>query len=231
MRYVKGLSGDGIAAVTAARERGAFASIADLHRRTRLSQDDLVALAEAGALAVFAPERRRALWAVHGLSRRDRPEQLLLALDDPAPPPPLPRLSALEEINWDWRGSGHSTRGHLLEPLRGELRRRGWPDAAQVGAMRDGARVDYVGVVICRQRPATAKDVTFMTLEDETGFVNLVLWSSVYQRHKLLAKTVSLLGVSGTLQAEDGVVHLIVERLWEPRLRFKPVRETSRDFC
>ena len=155
---------------------------------------------------------------------------MLLPLDDPAPQPRLAGLSDLDEINWDWRGSGHSARGHLLQPLRDVLQERGWPDAQQLGGLPDGSRIDYVGVVICRQRPHTAKDVTFMTLEDETGFVNLVLWAQVFERYKILAKTLSLMGVSGKIQSEENVVHVIVDRIWEPQLKDVPVRHKSRDF-
>jgi error-prone DNA polymerase len=69
-----------------------------------------------------------------------------------------------------------------------------------------------------------------MTLEDETGFVNVVIWESVFQRYTVLARTVNFLGISGTIQAEDGVVHLVAERLWEPRSELKPALVTSRDF-
>jgi error-prone DNA polymerase len=69
-----------------------------------------------------------------------------------------------------------------------------------------------------------------MTLEDETGFVNVVIWESVFQRYAVLAKTVSFLGISGTLQVEDGVVHLVAERLWEPKVELQPAGARSRDF-
>jgi error-prone DNA polymerase len=96
--------------------------------------------------------------------------------------------------------------------------------------MMNGARVDYAGLVICRQRPGTAGGVVFMTLEDETGFVNVVIWESVFQRYAVLAKTVSFLGITGKLQVEDGVVHLVAERLWKPNLRQRPSTPPSRDF-
>jgi len=96
--------------------------------------------------------------------------------------------------------------------------------------MKNGERVRYAGLVICRQRPGTAGGVVFMTLEDETGFVNAVIWESVFQRYSVLAKTVSFLGITGTLQVEDGVVHLVAEELWEPRVELKPASTRSRDF-
>lgn len=100
----------------------------------------------------------------------------------------------------------------------------------QVNRLGHGRRCDYVGIVICRQRPHTASGVTFMTLEDETGFVNLVLWAQVWEEYKVLAKTLSLMGVSGQLQTEDGVTHLIVDQVWEPGLQEEIAQGRSRDF-
>ena len=96
--------------------------------------------------------------------------------------------------------------------------------------MRDGQKARYAGLVICRQRPGTAAGVVFMTLEDETGFVNVVLWKKVFDRYALLAKTQTFLGVSGVLQKQDRVVHLVAEELWRPRLRLEPEGAGSRDF-
>jgi error-prone DNA polymerase len=95
--------------------------------------------------------------------------------------------------------------------------------------MQNGAKVRYAGLVICRQRPGTAEGVVFMTLEDETGFVNVVVWESVFRRYAVLAKTAGFLGVSGKLQAQDGVVHLVAEKFWEPKLE-QPASTRSRDF-
>lgn len=230
LRYVKGLAPADADRLLVARAAGGFVSLADLARRARLPQDALVVLAEAGALEPLVGERRQALWRVRALAGRDRPEQLLLPLEDPAPAPPLVALSPHETITWDWQRTDHSPRGHLLLPLRDELRARGLPTAAEVARLPDGSRARYAGVVICRQRPATAKDVTFMTLEDETGFVNLVLWAQVYERFRLLVRTRSFLGVSGRIQSEDSVVHLIVDELWAPELTRTPARTAARDF-
>jgi len=114
--------------------------------------------------------------------------------------------------------------------MRASLAQQGLPDARTVASMKEGANVRYAGLVICRQRPGTAGGVVFMTLEDETGFVNVVVWESVFQRYSVLAKTVSSLGITGTLQVEDGVVHLVAEKLWEPRIELKPIGASSRDF-
>jgi error-prone DNA polymerase len=139
-------------------------------------------------------------------------------------------LTRMDEIFWDYRASDHSTRGHPLAPLRAELRAHRWPDARTVSRGRDGQRIDYVGVVICRQQPGTASGVTFMTLEDETGFVNLVVWAQVFAQYATIIKTTSLLGVTGRLQVQEGIVHLIAEKVWHPQLS-RPIAEVeSRDF-
>ena len=96
--------------------------------------------------------------------------------------------------------------------------------------MPDGSRTRYAGIVICRQRPGTASGVTFMTLEDETGFVNVVLWKRVFDRHPVLAKIATFLGVTGKLQAQQGVAHLVAEKLWTPRFGAHPSSAGSRDF-
>ena len=81
-----------------------------------------------------------------------------------------------------------------------------------------------------RQRPHTAKGVTFITLEDETGFVNLVVWQDVWEKHRLLARSLMVMGVTGRIQAEDGVTHIVVDRIWAPRLPQEPAAVGSRDF-
>jgi error-prone DNA polymerase len=144
--------------------------------------------------------------------------------------PGFASLTDYEEIIWDYRRTSHSVRRHPLEPMRPALARHGLPDARTVASMKNGEKTRYAGLVICRQRPGTAGGVVFMTLEDETGFVNIVVWESVFQRYTVLAKTVSFLGISGTIQAEDGVVHLVAEHLWEPKNELKPALVASRDF-
>ncbi len=85
-------------------------------------------------------------------------------------------------------------------------------------------------MVICRQRPGTASGVLFMTLEDETGFVNVVIWSAIYERYEVLVKTSSFLGVTGKIQTQDGVTHLIADSLWRPPLTARPMSGGSHDW-
>jgi error-prone DNA polymerase len=110
------------------------------------------------------------------------------------------------------------------------MRAKRLPDAGEVRAMPDGRRTHYAGLVICRQRPGTASGVVFLTLEDEAGFVNVVVWAKVYEQFRVLVKTASFLGVTGRLQVQDGVTHLIADSFWRPKIETSPVEVGSRDF-
>jgi error-prone DNA polymerase len=227
LRWIKGIQiSEGERIVTARRDRE-FSSVEDFVRRTHLPVRTHSTIAETGALGGLVRERRDALWQVTGWVRRQG-ESLDLGGDVNATS--FAALTKMDEIFWDYRASDHSTRGHPLAPLRGELRSHRWPDARTVSQGRDGQRIEYVGIVICRQQPGTAAGVVFMTLEDETGFVNLVVWAQVFAEYAPIIKTTSLLGVTGRLQVQEGIVHLIAERVWRPELS-RPVAEVdSRDF-
>ena len=227
LRYVKGLAEASWKRIEEARVLREFTSVEDLVGRTGLDAGALTRLAEAGALEPLEPSRRAALWRTHGAGRAPRST---LALEEREVQPGFAALDAFDTIGWDYRASHHSARGHPLEPLRAELTRRRLPDARNVAAMPDGQRVRYAGLVICRQRPGTASGVVFMTLEDETGFVNVVCWSQVFEEHKVLIKTTQFLGVTGKLQVQEGVVHLIAEGFWLPRVETAPAGGGSRDF-
>lgn len=196
-----------------------YVDLADLVHRTRLNARALQALAEAGALQCFGLDRRDALWAIRGLVTQYDDEINLPA--DQAPAQKQPKFRAVhptEAILWDYRSSHHSTRGHPMEHLRPGMR-ADLPLAEAVTRMRDRQRTDFVGMVICRQRPGTASGITFLTLEDETGFVNVVVWRQVFDEHAILIKSAAVLGVTGRIQYAEGVVHLIAERLWEAQAR------------
>jgi error-prone DNA polymerase len=227
---VKGLGeGDGARIVAARRAAGRFASLLDFVRATRLDRGALAALAEAGAFESLGLARREALWELKRLVRRQ---------DDTLPLPDAPArqgalfapLDAAETVAWDYRATELSPRGHPLEAVRDQLRAQGLPDARTVAALPHGRRVRYAGAVICRQRPGTARGTVFLTMEDETGFVNVVLWGSVYEKHALTVKTHPLLGIAGKVEAHQGVSHLIAESVFVPRLARPVPDKGSRDF-
>jgi len=227
LRYVKGLSEktDG-ERIVAARKGAPFISMEDFSRRAGVSEKALSALASAGAFDGLEPTRRSSLWKARGLRKEDPDVFLSVAEGEVA----FEELREFERISWDYEASSHSTHGHPLAPLREALKAQGLPDARSVARMTNGRRVRYAGLVICRQRPGTASGVTFMTLEDETGFVNLVIWSQKFSEYALLIKTTTFLGATGKVQAESGVVHLVVDELWKPRLTLEPSKVRSRDF-
>jgi error-prone DNA polymerase len=228
LRYVKGLGEPAGARIQAVRGDGsALHTVPELARAARLDVGAMSALAQAGAFESLGVDRREALWESLG----EAPPEPAAALPlEAAPAPSFTRLTEFQTIDWDYHASDHSVRGHPLAPIRKELVARGLVDAATLATRPHGQRVRYAGIVICRQRPGTASGVTFMTLEDESGFVNLVIWKQVFDAHAVLARTATLLGVTGRLQSEQGVVHVIAERLWLPDVDAAPATGGSRDF-
>ena len=224
IRYVKGFRKADCERIEAARS---FVSLEDFARRTRLDEGPLTKLAEAGAFDEFGLARREALWQVRALART---AQQSLPLLYNAPAPAFPTLSDFETVGWDYQRTSHSPRGHPLTGMRAELERQGLPDAKTLERIPHGRRASYAGLVICRQRPGTAKGVVFMTMEDETGFVNLVIWQNVFEKYRVMVKTRSLLGVTGKIQNSEGVTHLVAEKFWVPELPAEPERVRSRDF-
>jgi error-prone DNA polymerase len=225
LRYVKGLG-------MIERERIEAVSrphpnLATFVRQTRLNRKALHALAEAGAFECFGLNRRDAIWEVRSLSRFTHDS---LPLEPAASQISFASLASDDQVLWDYRSSHHSTRGHPMRGLRHALRLRGIPEATSIQGCAHGEELEYVGMVICRQRPGTASGVTFFTLEDETGFVNVVVWKQVFDRHAALAKTAALLGVTGEIQRADGVIHLVAKSLWTPDVALVAQTHRSRDF-
>jgi len=225
LRYVKGLG-----VVERGRIESAKAphpNLASFVRETALNKKALHALAEAGSFECFGLNRRDAIWQVRSLSRFTRDS---LPLEPASSQISFGSLARDDKVIWDYRTSHHSTRGHPMRGLRPALRARGIPDATAVERRAHGDELRYVGMVICRQRPGTASGVTFFTLEDETGFVNVVVWKRVFDQHAALAKTAALLGVTGEIQKADGVIHLIAKSLWVPDVALADQTHRSRDF-
>lgn len=230
LRYVKGIHRAQGQRILEAREAGPFASVQDLAARARLDEAMTGRLAEAGALATLSTHRRDALWQALAVEPPRDASRGQLALDGMEAPASFAELNPFEQVEWDHESSSHSCLGHPLARVREELREQGLLDAYELRQLQHGAEANYAGLVICRQRPGTAGGVVFMTLEDESGLVNAVLWDRVYQAHRLLAKTQGFLGISGTIQSDSGVVHLIAKKLWVPQVLQKPRQAKSRDF-
>jgi error-prone DNA polymerase len=209
-------------------QKESIRSVDEYALRSALGVKMMKALALCGAFESLADNRRSHLWhslAVHDPSVSDRHwghfEKDPVSFDP---------LDAFETVDWDYSGSLHSTRGHPLESIRDQLADNGLPSSDKVRGYRDGSRCAYAGLVICRQRPGTANGVIFMTLEDEMGFVNLVVWQKVYERFRDILLGRALLGVRGKIQSRDGTVHLIVEECFEPEVNHGGTEVMSRDF-
>jgi error-prone DNA polymerase len=227
LRCVKGLGETDGARIAAARNAAPFASLADFTRRTGLDAGALQVLAEAGAFDGLQANRRTAFWEAKALAKCGGDS---LPVEPPSSGELFACLDAAETIRWDYRTADLSPRGHPLEAVRAALRAQGFPDAAGVARIPHGRRVRYAGAVICRQQPSTAKGVVFVTLEDETGFVNVVLWPKVWARHRVLVKTSPILGITGRLESQQGVAHLIADCVWTLELGESVPTGGSRDF-
>jgi error-prone DNA polymerase len=219
-------------AATPSGPNRAATTLAQFVAATALSSEVLDALSQAGAFGCFGVTRRGALWEAAGHQARHSPDTVPLdaALDNGEILPVFPELTEEEIIHWDHAMAGHSTTAHALEPYREDLRALGLPAAYELQDRQEGERVSYAGLVICRQRPGTANGTVFVTLEDESGFVNLVVWQRTFEKYRVLILTSSLLGITGKLQKNGATVYVAVESCWRPRLRRAPGAAKSRDF-
>jgi error-prone DNA polymerase len=190
-----------------------------------LDRKDLRALAAAGALQSLAGHRRLAHWAAAGAARR-------APLDRPAGET-LPELAAPGEgadIVADYASLGLTLGRHPLALLRAALERRGLVHADAMRAMPHGARTAAAGLVTCRQRPDTASGVVFVTLEDEFGTINVVVWAHLVERQRRELLGARLLGVEGSIERDGDVVHLVAQRLVDYSTLLGPLETASRDF-
>ncbi|MCP5153809.1 MAG: error-prone DNA polymerase [Ectothiorhodospiraceae bacterium] len=232
LRMVKGLaqaSGTRIVAARVASSEGGstLVDVQDLARRAGLDRGDLARLADAGALAALAGHRHRAWWSVAGV---EAPSPLLEAPRFAEGDPLLRRPTEGQDLVADYRALGLSLGRHPLALLRSALARRRLIPARELNARGHGSFARTAGVVINRQRPESASGVIFMTLEDETGHVNLVLWPWVVERQRREVLGARLLAVHGTVQREGEVVHLVAGRLDDLTHLLGALETRSRDF-
>lgn len=208
---------DWAARIVAAREQHPFTSLEDFARQTALPKRALILLADADAFRSLGLDRRAALWAVRRLPD-DVPLPLFLAASAREQPDeaaqPLPEMPLPEHVVVDYQTIRLSLKGHPVQFLRGMLECEGAVSCAQVSNANDRKRVRCAGVVLVRQRPGSAKGVVFMTLEDETGIANIVVWPKVMETFRKEVMGARLVMVEGRIQSSpDKVVHLVAERL------------------
>jgi error-prone DNA polymerase len=224
---VKGLSEAGARRITAVRDAARFADVEDLARRAELDRRDLRSLAAAGTLVALAGHRRAAHWQAAGAQ-----ERLPLLRDAPIRDrqPALLAPTEGEDIVADYRSLGLTLGRHPLALLRRRLQRLRLTPAAELHALPNGRPARTAGIVTGRQRPSTAKGVVFVTLEDETGYINVVVWNDLVERQRRELLGSSLLGVDGVLQKDGEVVHLVARRLTDYSSLLGKLKVESRDF-
>jgi error-prone DNA polymerase len=211
LRLVKHLSKEGVARLLAARAARPFGSIADMAERAALDRRDLEALAAADALTRLSGHRHRAVWQVTGVERALPLLPAATAVDEGIPLLRAPREG--QDIVADYGSMGLTLRRHPLALLREKLQRRGVVPTQELWERPNGKMVITAGLVITRQRPGSAGGVTFVTMEDETGYVNLIVWNRVAVEQRAALLESRLLEVHGKLQREGDVQHVIAQRL------------------
>ena len=212
-----------------AHQAGPFVSFADFTRRTRLASAVLKKLAQADAFRSIGLSRREALW-------RSLPTQESLPLfegiehtEHEEPLVPLPPMTDLQEVLADYRMAGLTLRQHPISFVRHALKKLKAVPAAELAKLPNGMNLKVAGLVLLRQRPATAKGITFVTLEDETGVVNLIVRQEVWERYRRVAKTAKIMVAHGTLQVQGEIIHVLVTKMENFSARLA-IEAKSRDF-
>ena len=220
MRIVQGLSQEDANQILDARARAPFVSIEDVWRRSGVKPAALERLARADAFQALGHNRRQALWAIKGLGQK--PLDLFSAADaregQTVPEAMEPQVALVpltqgREVVEDYRATQLSLRAHPVTFLRERLAARRIAKCADLMNLKDGARVEVAGLILVRQRPGSAKGVVFVTLEDETGIANAVLWADRFEANRRVVMSATMLAIRGKVQREGIVIHLVAEAI------------------
>jgi error-prone DNA polymerase len=234
LRQVRGLSNADGASIVGARGVTPFQSIEDLWRRSGVPRSAIEKLAEADAFHAFDADRRQGLWKVRGLG--EAPLPLFAAADRAAqsisaegiePAVALRSLADGREVIEDYRSLQLSLRAHPLTFVRDELARRGVTRCADLANIRDGRRVEVAGIILVRQKPGSAKGVLFITIEDETGIANGILWPDRFETYRRQVMSSSMIAMRGRLQKEGEVIHVICDRIIDHDDMLRSIGRTS----
>ena len=227
LRMVKGLSEDSGRLIVEQRPADGFHGTQQLVEQVGLDRRELGVLASAGALEALEGHRHRARWAVAGV---EEPTPLLTSMDRYEAAPLLRKPTEGQDIVADYQSLGLTLGRHPLQLLRHRLDRYRYLQAQRLPELAGGTAVSVAGIVITKQRPGTASGVIFVTLEDETGYMNLVVWSTVAEQYRAALLNAKLMGVEGELQIEGEVIHVVAKRLVDHSEMLGNLVVTSRDF-
>lgn len=206
---IKGLRAAPVEEMLAARNARPFTSVEDFLRRTNFNAKERRALAGAGALNALAGHRRAALWQVESQGANDDLFRWAIAEGDGPTDVPLAPMSPAERVRADYVHTELTTGAHPMKLIRDQLNDV-WT-AVELKKCVTGQRVTIAGAVSCRQRPGTASGVVFVTLEDETGTANAIIWPALFERYRLVINLEPALVITGKLQNEAGVIHVVAE--------------------
>ncbi|WP_117194576.1 error-prone DNA polymerase [Rhizobium terrae] len=218
-RQVKGLAEKNMIEKLIAHRGAGYASVHDLWVRSGLDRTDIERLADADGFNSMGLGRREALWAVRGLDIRNATEKLtLFDVADrtdlrPEAKAALPQMLPGEEVIEDYRYLSLSLKAHPVSFLREEFRKMGITRSVDLLTVGNGRRVTIGGIVLVRQRPGSARGVIFMTLEDETGVANAIVWPKIFERFRPIVMGARLVKIRGRLQSQSGVIHTVVEHI------------------
>ncbi|HKR87876.1 MAG TPA: error-prone DNA polymerase, partial [Phenylobacterium sp.] len=230
LRQIRGLKVEEARRLVEARRDGA-STFEDFALRAGVSRRTLELLAEADAFRSLGLDRRQALWAVKGLAGEigAQDEAPLLARGRPAEAQvELPFMSPAQHVAEDYRTTSLSLKAHPVGFFRPELERMNVAPCAALKTLRDGRRISVGGLVLVRQRPGTAKGVVFLTLEDETGVANVVVWRDAFEANRRTVMGAAFLVVHGKLQREGEVIHLVAEKFTDLSHRLSEMRADER---
>jgi error-prone DNA polymerase len=230
MRSIIGLPESAARAVVDARAESLFTSVEDLAARANLTPSVVECLANANALASIAMPRRNALWEALAVKPKSKQRTLFDDQEIDEPPAVLPAMSQQDEVYADYKATGLSLRSHPMAFQRERLNPLGIVQTAMLAELPNESRVRVAGIVILRQRPATAKGITFVTIEDETGTANLVVHPGTWERFREITRHSQAWIVHGRLERKDNVIHVVVRRLEDMVARLKALPVKSRDF-
>jgi error-prone DNA polymerase len=220
---VRGLAAIHAEAILAARASGPFRSIEDAWLRSGVPVAALERLADADAFRCFGHNRREALWQVRGLGEKQLP---LFAYANAReaerePKVTLTPMTAGSEVVEDYHSTQLTLRDHPLAFLREELGQRGIVRCADLANVKSGRKVEVAGIILVRQKPGSAKGVLFITIEDETGIANGIIWPDRFEAQRRTVLSAAMIGIKGTVQKEGQVIHVIADRIedYTPLLR------------
>jgi len=227
LRLVKGLSEESGRYIENVRNTGHFENTQQLVERTGLGRRELGVLASSGALKALEGHRHRARWAVAGV---EKPTPLFESMERYEAAPLLPKPTEGQNIVADYQSVGLTLERHPMHLLRDRLNRYSYCPAEQLAELNSGQAISVAGLVITKQRPGTASGVTFVTLEDESGHINLIVWKQVAEQHRAALLNAKLMGVRGEVQIEGRVIHVIAKQLIDHSEMLGGLMIKSRDF-